>query len=80
MIRECILAGGILYVTITVIQVIQRPSILMEGVVVGFALSFATAFYLTRKEHTLHASEAVALWVAVLLFAVYGMFKLGGAI
>jgi hypothetical protein len=80
MIRECILAGGILYVIITVIQVIQRPSILMEGVVVGFALAFATAFYLTRNEHTLHASEAVALWAAVLLFAVYGMFKLGGAI
>lgn len=80
MIRECILAGGILYVIITVIQVIQRPSILIEGVVVGFALSFATAFYLTRKEHTLHASEAVALWAAVLLFAAYGMFKLGGAI
>ena len=80
MIRECILAGGILYVIITVIQVIQRPSILMEGVVVGFALSFATAFYLTRKEHTHHASEAVALWAAVLLFAAYGMFKLGGAI
>jgi hypothetical protein len=80
MIRECILAGGILYVIITVIQVIQRPSILIEGVVVGFALSFATAFYLTRKEHTLHASEAVALWAAVLLFAAYGVFKLGGAI
>ena len=80
MIRECILAGGILYVIITVIQVIQRPSILIEGVVVGFALSFATAFYLTRNEHTLHASEAAALWAAVLLFAVYGMFKLGGAI
>ena len=80
MIRECILAGGILYVIITVIQVIQRPSILIEGVVVGFALSFASAFYLTRNEHTLHASEAAALWAAVLLFAVYGMFKLGGMI
>jgi NADH:ubiquinone oxidoreductase subunit F (NADH-binding) len=80
MIREFILAGGILYVIITVIQVIQRPSILIEGVVVGFALSFATAFYLTRKEHMIHASEVVALWAAVLLFAAYGMFKLGGAI
>lgn len=80
MIRECILAGGILYVIITVIQVIQRPSILMESVVVGFALLFATAFYLTRNEHTLHASEAAALWAAVLLFAVYGMVKVGGLI
>ena len=36
--------------------------------------------YGRSEEHTLHASEAVALWAAVLLFAVYGMFKLGGAI
>jgi hypothetical protein len=80
MIRECILAGGIVYVIITIFQVLERPSILLEGVMVSFALSFATAFYLTRREHTLHASEAAALWAAVLLFAVYGMFKLGGII
>jgi hypothetical protein len=80
MIRECILAGGILYVSIAIFQVLERPSILIESVVVCFALSFATAFYCTRKEHTLHASEAAALWAAVLLFAVYGMFKIRGAI
>ena len=80
MIRESILAGGIIYVLINAIQVIQRPSLVMEGVLVGFALSFATAFYLTRREHALHTAEAVALWAAVLLFAVYGFLKMGGVI
>jgi hypothetical protein len=80
MIRESILAGGIIYVIINVIQVIQRPSLVMEGVLVGFALSFATAFYLTRREHALHTAEAVALWAAVLLFGVYGFLKMGGVI
>jgi len=80
MIRECILAGGIMYVIITGIQVIQRPSLVMEGVLVGFALSFATAFYLTRREHALHTAEAVALWATVLLFAAYGFLKMGGVI
>ena len=80
MIRECILAGGIIYVIITGIQVIQRPSLVMEGVLVGFALSFATAFYLTRREHALHTAEAAALWAAVLLFAAYGFLKMGGVI
>ncbi len=80
MIRESILAGGIIYVLINVIQVIQRPSMVMEGVLVGFALSFATAFYLTRREHSLHTAEAAALWAAVLLFAVYGILKMGGVI
>jgi hypothetical protein len=80
MIRESILAGGIIYVIINVIQVIQRPSLVMEGVLVGFALSFATAFYLTRREHALHTAEAVALWATVLLFAAYGFLKMGGVI
>jgi hypothetical protein len=52
----------------------------MEGVLVGFALSFATAFYLTRREHALHTAEAAALWAAVLLFAAYGFLKMGGVI
>ena len=80
MIRESILAGGIIYLLINAIQVIQRPSLVMEGVLVGFALSFATAFYLTRREHALHTAEAVALWAAVLLFGVYGFLKMGGVI
>ena len=80
MIRESILAGGIIYVIINGIQVIQRPSLAMEGVLVGFALSFATAFYLTRREHALHTAEAVALWATVLLFAAYGFLKMGGVI
>ncbi|WAC05983.1 MAG: hypothetical protein OS112_04965 [Methanoregula sp.] len=80
MIREVILAGGIIYVLINAIQVIQRPSVVMEGVLVGFTLSFATAFYLTRREHELHIAEAAALWAAVLLFAVYGFLKMGGVI
>jgi hypothetical protein len=80
MIRESILAGGILYITITIIQVIQRPSLLREGVLVGSALSFAVAFYLTRSEQALHLWEKVALWAAVLLFAVYGFFKFGGVV
>lgn len=69
-----------MYVIITALQVIDRPSIAGEGIVVGFALSFATAFYLTRREHALHTSEAAALWAAVLLFAVYGIMKFWGVL
>ncbi len=79
MIRECILAGGAIYVLITVIQVIRRPGLLFEGAVVIAGLSLATAFYLTRKEHGLHRSEAVAFWASVLLFAAYGIWKFWGA-
>lgn len=80
MIRESILAGGIIYISIAALQVIERPSMLGEGIVVMCALAFATAFYLTRSEHALHWWEMAALWTAVLLFVLYGFLKFGGVI
>lgn len=80
MIRECILAGGAIYVLMVIIQVIRRPSLVLEGTAVIAGLALATAFYLTRREHGLHAAEAVAFWASVLLFAAYGILKFGGFI
>jgi hypothetical protein len=78
MIREAVLFGGVLYVLITIAQVIDRPAIWSEGIVVAIMLAIATAYYLIHDEHRLHISEIVALWVAVLLFMVYGILKYGG--
>ncbi|RPI37181.1 MAG: hypothetical protein EHM53_11195 [Methanoregulaceae archaeon] len=80
MIRKCILAGGVIYVLIVIIQIIQRPSLAFEGIAVIAGLVLAAAFYLTHREHGLHASEAFALWASVLLFAVYGILKFGGVL
>jgi hypothetical protein len=78
MIREAILFGGVLYILITIAQVIDRPSIWAEGIIVSVVLAIATAYYLIKDEHRLHTAEIVALWAAVLLFVVYGMLKYGG--
>ena len=78
MIREAILFGGVLYVLITIAQIIDRPSIWSEGIIVAIILAIATAYYLIHDEHRLHISEIIALWAAVLLFMVYGLFKYGG--
>jgi hypothetical protein len=78
MIREAILFGGVLYVLITIAQVIDRPAIWSEGIVVAIMLAIATAYYLIHDEHRLHTAEMAALWAAVLLFVVYGMLKFGG--
>jgi len=78
MIRETILFGGVLYILITIAQIIERPSIWAEGVIVAIVLAIATAYYLIKDEHRLHTAEIVALWAAVLLFMVYGAFKYGG--
>ncbi|HJX56575.1 MAG TPA: hypothetical protein VJ350_07050 [Methanoregula sp.] len=80
MIREAILFGGVLYVLITVAQIIDRPAIWSEGIIVALVLAIATACYLIHDEHRLHLSEIVALWAAVLLFLVYATLKFGGVL
>jgi hypothetical protein len=80
MIQKAILFGGVLYILITFMQVLDRPTIWLEGFVVSVALAAATAYYLMQDEHRLHTSEMVALWAAVLLFAVYGILKFGGVL
>ncbi len=61
MIREAILFGGVLYVLITVAQIIDRPGIWLEGFVVSAVLAAATAYYLTQDEHHLHLSEIIGI-------------------
>jgi hypothetical protein len=80
MIREAILFGGALYVLLIVAQIIDRPAIWSEGIVVALVLAIATAYYLIHDEHRLHMSEIVALWAAVLLFMVYALLKFGGVL
>ncbi|HET6580927.1 MAG TPA: hypothetical protein VFG36_03510 [Methanoregula sp.] len=80
MIREAILFGGVLYVLITVAQIIDRPAIWAEGIIVALVLGIATACYLIHDEHRLHLSEIVALWAAVLLFLIYATLKFGGVL
>jgi hypothetical protein len=77
MIRKAILFGGFLFILITMVQVLDRPTIWLEGIVVSGALTAATAYYFMQDEHRLHTSEIVALWAAVLLFVVYGCLKYG---
>jgi len=80
MIREAILFGGVLYILITLAQIIDRPIIWLEGLVVSGTLAAATAYYVMQDEHNLHLSEIIALWLAVLLFLVYGILKYGGVL
>jgi hypothetical protein len=80
MIREAILFGGVMYILITISQIIDRPAIWSEGIVVAIILGIATAYYLIHDEHRLHISEIAALWAAVLLFMVYALLKFGGVL
>jgi len=78
MIREALLFGGAMYILISIAQILDRPVIWSEGIIVAVVLAIATIYYIMQDEHRLHLSEIVALWAAVLLFLVYGTLKYGG--
>lgn len=80
MIRKAILFGGVLYILITLAQILDRPAILAQGLIVTVALAVATAYYYLLDEHRLHDSEVIAIWAAVLLFVVYGALRYGGIV
>jgi hypothetical protein len=75
MIREIILGGAGMYLIILAVQIINRPSVSLEAIAAGSVLALATGIYLYAHPGRIHAWESVALWSAVLLFLVYGIFK-----
>ena len=80
MIRVAVVAGVIIYIVINIAQVLDRPSVVIEGVVIIASLVCAGILYWYRNEEVMRKWEGAALWAVVLLFLVYGALKFGGAI
>jgi len=80
MIKEAVVAGVIIYIVINIAQVLDRPSVAIEGFVIIASLVCAGILYWYRNEEILRRWEGAALWAVVLLFLVYGALKFGGAI
>ena len=80
MIRKAILAACAMYLVITLIQIRENPAVFWQGVVFGIVLLAGSALYLYRDEHRLERLEVAVLWLCVLLFAAYMVFRLAGVI
>ncbi len=80
MIKEAVVVGVIIYIVINIAQVLDRPSVVFEGVVIIASLVCAGILYWYRNEEVMRRWEGAALWAVVLLFLVYGALKFGGAI
>lgn len=78
MIREVLVLGTLIYILIIAVQLIDRPSLWLQSLLIGAALALATGVYWFRQEFRLHNWEIVALWTAVLLFVAYSLAKAGG--
>ncbi|MDH7511188.1 MAG: hypothetical protein QHH04_09145 [Methanolinea sp.] len=80
MIRVVLVAASLIYIMIIAAQVWDRPSLWLEGLLIGTALAAATAMYWFRDRVILDRWEKAALWAAVLLFLGYGLARLGGLV
>ncbi|HOS82291.1 MAG TPA: hypothetical protein PK445_06150 [Methanolinea sp.] len=80
MIRVVLVAAFLIYILIIAVQIWNRPSLWLEGFLIGAALAAAVAMYWFRDRIILDRWEKAALWAAVLLFLVYGLARLGGLV
>jgi len=80
MIREVLVVGTLIYILVIAVQMIDRPSLWLQSLLIGGALALATAVYWFREELHLQRAEIAALWVAVFLFVIYGLAILGGLV
>ena len=80
MIRKAILAGGLIYLAVTIVQLAERGSLLLQAVVFGAVLAGGTALYFYRDEHRLERIEIIILWSCILLFVLYMALRLAGVV
>jgi hypothetical protein len=80
MIRKILLAAVLIYIAVSIIQIVQRPSTAVEGVVIAAALLAVISFSFMRSEQELATWEGVAVWLAIFLFVVYGILKYAGVV
>jgi hypothetical protein len=78
MIREALLFGLLLYLGITVLQVLAVGALSVEALLLGVLLLAATLAFWIRGEAILHRIETAVLWGGIFLFAGYALAKLGG--
>ncbi|HUU75757.1 MAG TPA: hypothetical protein VMW63_06660 [Methanoregulaceae archaeon] len=80
MIKEIILATGVLYLAINGIQVINRAAINMQGLAIGILLLAVSGVFWYGEQEPLKKWEYMTVWGGVLLFVIYGVLTFGGVL
>jgi hypothetical protein len=78
MIREVVLSAGLLYILITVVQIVQEWEVRFEGIAVGVFLLVAIGIFWYEEEDRLKIWENTAVWSMIFLFVIYSLLKAGG--
>jgi hypothetical protein len=80
MIREVLVAAGIFYLLINLVQGLARAETQIQAIVFGTGLLIITGAYWIRDEKNIHHAEIPVVWAAVFLFVAYAAAKFLGVV
>jgi hypothetical protein len=78
MIRELVLAAGLIYAGIALLQYVEVRTIPVQSALIAVALIVLSAIHWATGGTLIKQREMVVLWIAVILFAAYGLAIGGG--
>jgi len=78
MIRELVLVAGLAYVGIALFQYAEVRTVPLQSAVIAIALIVLAAIHWSTGGSLIKQREMVVLWIAVILFAAYGLANAGG--
>jgi len=77
-IRPVLIAGAAVYIAIAVWQAVVNPAVIPEAVAIAFLLGLLCLVMGIENPEVMKKGEIAAVWICILLFAVYGLLRTGG--
>jgi hypothetical protein len=73
-----VIIGAVVYIAIAVWQAVVNPSVIPEAVAIAVLLGLFSSTLAIKDPRAMKKGEMAVVWICILLFAVYGIFRIGG--
>lgn len=73
-----IVIGAVVYIAIAVWQAVVNPGVIPEAAAIAVLLGVFCSLLAINNPYVMKKGEIAAVWTCILLFAVYGLLRIGG--
>ncbi|WP_421908795.1 hypothetical protein [Methanolacinia petrolearia] len=77
-IGPAVVTGAVVYIVIAVWQAILHPAVIPEAVAIAVLLAVFASGLVMKNPNAMKKGEMAAVWICILLFAAYGILRIGG--
>ena len=77
-IGPAVVAGAVVYIVIAVWQAVLHPAVIPEAVAIAVLLAVFASGLAIKNPDAMKKGEMAAVWICILLFAAYGILRIGG--